>query len=174
MADPKYVRLADHLTRGLRADINSGWSIAGFDVRPMPDKEEEPNSYAYVKGELNAGRLEGASKAEYEEAHPDLLTSDEEDSRPYQEREVQRAAQSVHRKIRARRSGEEATSAYEVDEARRKAVLKSQKAGDKAGSRRGSQSAAEAEDEADAATREAEEARLAEQDGGDEDLNRQG
>lgn len=151
--DPKYVRLADHLVRGGRYDINSGWGISGYDVVEMPDKEDRPNAYAFVKGELNAGRLEGASKAEFEEAHPDIagelgyrLAADAE-ARPYQESEVQREAAKVHRKVKARRQGEAEVDAYDADQKRREETLKAQKGQAKAAGKRGGGTRAAAEDE---------------------------
>lgn len=137
MADPKFVRLADHLTRGMRADLNSGFSIAGLDVVAMPDPDEEPEQYAYVKGEINTGRLESASQAEYDEVHPDIygeLGYEVEapkvtTTNTVQETEVQRVAARATRKVRANRavSGE---SYEEVDEARRLAVIAEQSADD--------------------------------------------
>lgn len=137
--DPKYVRLAEHLTRGMRADLNSGFSIAGYDVVEMPDKDEEPERYKFVKGELNVGRMEAASKAEYEEVHPDLYDSlGIEVERPTltvaapvpQETQIQAAAQKAGRKVRQGRSTtpEDVLSA---DEERRKAAIKASKAFEK-------------------------------------------
>lgn len=67
--NPEYVRLADHLVHGLIVDTDgTGWSISGLDVKPFPDNREEAR---FVKRQLNAGKLEAAGVAEYEEAHPD-------------------------------------------------------------------------------------------------------
>lgn len=157
MADPKFVRLAEHLARGGRYDINSGFGISGYDVVPMPDKEEQPRAYKYVKGEMAAGRIEGASKAEYDEAHPDILATlghkspgEVEEARPVQEREVQTLVRSVHRKVKARRTDEGQADAFEADQKRREATLAAQKAReDRTTSVKAQKSAAEAEEEAE-------------------------
>lgn len=156
MADPKYVRLADHLTRGMRADLNSGFSIAGYDVVEMPDKEEEPEQYKFVRSEIASGRLEAASKAEYEEVHPDLYESlGVEVERAtvvqaaplVQETHIQAAAAKGARKVRAARE-EVSEDALEADEERRKAAISAQKAqasGSPKSRRRAAQEAAEAD-----------------------------
>jgi hypothetical protein len=167
MADPKYVRLADHLTRGMRADLNSGFSIAGFDVVEMPDKEEEPEQYKFVRSEIASGRLEQASKAEYEEVHPDLYADlGVEVERPalvvqaapaVQETHIQAAAAKGARKVRAARA-EVSEDALEADEARREAAIAAQKAQASGSPKRRKSAAAEAaaaaqqveEDEAEA------------------------
>lgn len=120
MADPKFVRLRTGLNG--RYDLRSGWGISGLDVKHMPDKDERPRAHAYVKGELNAGRLEGASKAEYDETQVDI-TSDGEGN---QERSIQARAKIQRSKILASRSGTEESAAADADEARRKAILKQQ------------------------------------------------
>lgn len=137
MATKQYVRLADHLTRGMRADLNSGFSISGYNVVEMPDKDDEPDQYKYVKGEISAGRLEIASKAEYDETHPDLYDelgveverplAQVSAGPPVQETQIQRAARKGARAVRASRE-EEDDDAVERDEERRKATLKAQKA----------------------------------------------
>lgn len=154
MADPKYVRLVTHLARGGRYDLNSGWGISGLDVKEMPDADTQPNAYRYVRGELAQGRLEGASRAEYDEAHPDLL-AELDAGAPHQEAKVQRAALKVHRKVTAARRDQGELDSYEADERRRKAALKAQKAqSNRTDSKGKAKAAAEAEDEADAATQE--------------------
>lgn len=139
MSDPKYVRLADHLTRGMRADLNSGFSIAGYDVVEMPNKDDEPEKYKFVKGELNVGRMEAASKAEYEEVHPDLYDSlgiaverptlTVQAAAP-QETQIQAAAQKAGRKVRQGRATTP-EDVLEADEERRKAAIKASKAFEK-------------------------------------------
>lgn len=129
MAYPKYIRLADHLTRGMRADINSGFSIAGYDVKEAPDQEDYPEQAAFVKRELSAGRLEQASKAEYDEVHPDIYAElGIEVERKIvvegtvQEAHVQAAAMKAHRAVKA---GRQVESEDEVaaDEERRAALI---------------------------------------------------
>jgi hypothetical protein len=53
----------------------TGWSIAGLDVKPFPagDTKQAKQEARYVRANLNAGKLEHASKAEFEEAHDDAL-----------------------------------------------------------------------------------------------------
>jgi hypothetical protein len=151
MADPKYVRLNDALSRGMRADLNSGFSIAGLDVQPMPDQDEEPRRYDYVRSELRAGRLEGASKAEYDEVHPDVLKdmgvkverTVKVEAPPVQESHIQREARKARRKILASRdTGEAAEAALEADEERRAAAVKAQRA--KGGTKASRKAAADA------------------------------
>lgn len=121
-SDPKFVRLRTDL-RG-RYDLISGWSIAGLDVKPMPDKETRPKAYAYVKRELAAGRIEGASKAEHDETQVDLVQGDDS----FQERAIRDRATEAHSRIVASRKGDDETLAHEADAKRRKAIIKQQKA----------------------------------------------
>lgn len=156
MADPRYVRLADHLVLGGRYDLRSGWSISGLDVRPMPDKEDDPGAYAYVKAELNGGRLEGCGQAEYDEAHPEIEEADADDT-PHvvlvdrlsgkPEREVQAKARAHRRKLLASRDEAGSEEAADAAERRRKAAIKAQKEKSKAPG--GSKRRAVAEDDAE-------------------------
>lgn len=73
--NPEYVRLADHMTSGLCVDMETGWSISGFDVKEFPADREQAR---FVRRKLNAAILEAASLAEYEEAHPQVEEDDEE------------------------------------------------------------------------------------------------
>lgn len=68
MANPKYVRLADHMVHGLVVDPETQWSISGYDVKPWPDDKEAAR---FVKKKINQGVLEGAAQAEFDEAHPE-------------------------------------------------------------------------------------------------------
>lgn len=65
---PKYVRLVERLNRGIVADIDggSGWSIAGLDVKEVPDAQEEPRAHKFVVDALRRGKLEAAEASEYE------------------------------------------------------------------------------------------------------------
>lgn len=65
-SDPKYVRLADHMSGRQITDIagGSGWTISGGDVQPFPKK---PVQKRFVRQKLAQGILEPAGKAEYDE-----------------------------------------------------------------------------------------------------------
>lgn len=136
MADPKYVRLADHLVHGMRADLVSGFSIAGYDVVEMPDSEEDEDAYRYVKAELAAGRVEQASKAEYDEVHPNVyadLGVDVEVPKTVvqagpqvQETHVQRHATALNKRIAASRA--EDSEDEDAENERREALIAQQKA----------------------------------------------
>jgi hypothetical protein len=148
---PKYVRLADHLSRGMRADLNSGFSLSGYNVVESPDEETEAEAAAFVKRELAAGRMEGASKAEFDEVHPDLLDTlgyevERKVSLPIapQEGHIQREVRGAHRAMRAGRSTEAGESAFEADEARREALIEDAKEAE-SGSKRGKKAKAGAE-----------------------------
>jgi len=106
-----------------RYDLRSGWGISGYDVKEMPDKTTRPKAYAFVRGELNAGRLEGASKAEYDETQVSLTMPDDG---VFQERAVRSRAAVAHSKIVSSRRGGDESDAATADEARRKAILKQQ------------------------------------------------
>lgn len=69
MATPSHVRLAERLNRGIVADIEggSGWSIAGLDVKKVPDEKKEPGAHRFVTTALRQGKLEAASAGEYQE-----------------------------------------------------------------------------------------------------------
>lgn len=67
ISKPEYVRLADHMVHGLVVDMETGWSISGYDVVPYP---EEADQGKFVRQKINAGIVEPATAAEYEAAHP--------------------------------------------------------------------------------------------------------
>jgi hypothetical protein len=70
MSDPKFVRLADRLAiGGTCADVNSGWSICGFDVKQFPDEDFYPGASKFVRKQIRLGNLEEAGEAEYNEVH---------------------------------------------------------------------------------------------------------
>lgn len=139
--DPKFVRLTSRLRHGIRADVRgSGWSIAGLDVKEFPS---DPTAAAFARMELNAGRLEPASKAEFEEAHPeedevaetvsrfrDNLGAGAKGHRPWQESAVQEAAARQRAKLEEARASESEDDEEEEEwegQARRKALLDEQK-----------------------------------------------
>lgn len=121
--NPNYVRLAPRLVRGMVADVESGWSIAGLDVRKFPDKKTTPGAARFVKKALADGRLEPASKAEWDEVHD---TEDVEreslEGRPrattknLQEAHVQRAAREGARRIVQSRSDNDPDDDSDDDE----------------------------------------------------------
>lgn len=104
---PNYVRLAPRLTRGMIADVeNSGWTIAGLDVRKVPDKSKNPAAHKFIRKALADGRLEGASQAEWDEVHDtEEVEGEALTGRPRatalnsQEAHIQRAAQEGSRRI---------------------------------------------------------------------------
>lgn len=161
MSYPKYVRLADHLSRGMRADIQSGFSISGLDVVEAPDQEASPRQAAFVKRELAAGRLEAASKAEFDEVHPDLLeTLGYEVERKVtvtatpQEAHVQREARKAGAALRASRESASSEDAYAADEERRAATIEAQQEAEKGSG--GSKKSKKAQARAEAAEADAE------------------
>lgn len=91
--DPKYVRLSNALQGGIICDVHgSGWSIAGFDVKEFP---EDKNEARYVRSKVNAGLLEPASKAEYDEAQGGDLAAEvarQQKAGVHQEGKLQEAA----------------------------------------------------------------------------------
>jgi hypothetical protein len=68
MADPKFVRLADHMVHGLLVDMETGWKISGYDVKEFPEDSEQAR---YVKRNIQQGKLEPAGQAEFDELHPE-------------------------------------------------------------------------------------------------------
>lgn len=72
---PDYIRLADHMVTGLVVDMETGWSISGYDVQPFPEDREQAR---FVKRRINAGIIEPATKAEFDEAHPDVEEDEDE------------------------------------------------------------------------------------------------
>lgn len=119
--DPKYVRLATRLSRGMVCDVQgSGWSISGLDVRKFPEGNVAAR---FVRSRLNAGLLEPASKSEWEEAHDTSLEEEVLSQNPdyrttasaVQEGRVQRAAREAQEKLA---SGRDADYEAERDEQR--------------------------------------------------------
>lgn len=66
--NPDFVRLSDHMVNGCVVDMDTGWSLSGFDVQPFPENKDQ---IRFVRRKINAGVIEPASQAEYSEAHPD-------------------------------------------------------------------------------------------------------
>lgn len=135
MSTPKYVRLVERLSRGTLVDLNSGWGISGFDVKETPG-DEDPRAQEFVKTALRQGKLEEASKAEFEEisdsndAARELMFPTEDILRaaltPHNEYEVQQKARESRRRLLDAR-GESGEDAYTADEERRKAAIKAAK-----------------------------------------------
>jgi len=112
--DPGYVRLANRLTGGMIADVDggSGWSIAGLDVRKFP--KDNSQAARFVRQNLVAGKLENASKAEWDEAHDqsveEALAAQDPDWKKnagHQEAQLQRAAQKATDRLREKLSLDE-------------------------------------------------------------------
>lgn len=74
--NPHYVRLPEGPATAL-VDTRSGWGITGFDVKKFPDREEAPEAYRFVRQMVRKGRLEGASKSEWDEVHAVDLEQEE-------------------------------------------------------------------------------------------------
>lgn len=107
MADPSYIRLADHMSDSMVADIagGSGWSISGRDVQAFP-KEDDAAS-RFVRSRLVLGLLEPCGKAEYEEvqeanrrmAEVAPRVNDKQEPVNLQEADIQRVAASLAKKL---------------------------------------------------------------------------
>jgi hypothetical protein len=120
------------------ADVNgSGWSIAGLDVKKFPETSEAAR---FVRAKLNAGVLEPASQAEWDEVHDDELAREllsqnphyEQDASGWQEARIQRAAAKGRARIEQSRrdaDGDEdeyEDASYADTRERRQAVLDEQ------------------------------------------------
>lgn len=141
MADnPNYVRLAARLTNGIVADLDSGWSIAGMDVRSFPSKKTNPLAARFVRKALADGRLEPASQAEWEEVHDDeALVNEAVEGRTkpksvgVQEAHIQREAAAGRARLEAARAAadgeeeDEEPSDEELDAPVRKKSAKKKK-----------------------------------------------
>lgn len=134
MADPKYVRLAERLTRGNVTDTRSHWSISGLDVKEFP---EDALAADFVRAQLRRGNLEEAGRAEFQEiqeANDELASvvfEDEERDKAVkkarQEVDVLRTSAALSEKVAAARV-QDGTDHYSADQKRRKGILKAQKA----------------------------------------------
>lgn len=137
--DPKYVRLATRLSRGMVCDVKgSGWSISGLDVRQFPTT---PQAARFVRAKLNAGVLEPASKSEWDEAHDDALEKEvlaqnpdyREKASAVQEGRLQRVAREQQAKLAERLSADaeaEEEELRELEQEDREARLQEQKDAD--------------------------------------------
>lgn len=118
---PGFVRLNEVLApQGSLSDVDSGWSIGGYDVQPYPEDEAEAT---FVRSRLRAGVLEVASQAEFDEAHgedDDLVEIKREVKIevPYQEGQVREAAKASRARLMEARGKQTArASAGEYEEA---------------------------------------------------------
>lgn len=93
-SDPKYVRLSNRLSFGMQADVDgSGWSISGLDVKEFPSGEAAAR---YVRKMLRDGKLEPASRAEFDEVQEGNKTVEKVS---HQESQVQGEAMRAHRAL---------------------------------------------------------------------------
>jgi hypothetical protein len=145
---PEFIRLADHMVHGLVVDMETGWSISGYDVQEFPEAREQAR---FVKRQINAGIIEPATQAEFDEAHPESEESEEERDAERMVRLVQaaqgrggtqehvlreresRGAASLQRaraKAKAEEEGYDVDDAddidYAVDKQRREAIIAEQ------------------------------------------------
>lgn len=138
--DPKFIRLADRLTNGIVADLNTGFSIAGLDVQEFP---EEADQASYVRGQMHAGVIEAASAEEYKiirGTDEPMRAATEDNPTPtsnWQENRIQQAAKETRRKLDSSRQADyndpewdplrgrsllDRDISYEEDQERREAV----------------------------------------------------
>lgn len=116
--DPDYVRLTHRLTTGMLADVlgGSGWSISGMDVKEFPEDEDQAR---FVRAELNSGKLEPCSRAEYDEVHDEdeeeAVRQAQVEQVGLQESEVQENARRKRKALVARRE-EELRDAGELED----------------------------------------------------------
>lgn len=94
---PKYVRLNDRLCQQVVADLDSGWSIAGLDVKEVP--ADSPAQAKVVKRYIQQGILEPASRAEFDEVQA-LLELDHSET---QEHIVQAGGEKARASLRKAR-----------------------------------------------------------------------
>lgn len=137
MSDPSYVKLPQRLVGGLVADVDGGsqWSISGLDVRGFP---EDPAAARFVRASLNAGKLEPATKAEWDEVHNDAEVLKVVNSfRPkdkgfvetatnWQESKVQLAVNKARAALEASRLEDVEAALDELDDERRAEVIEDQ------------------------------------------------
>lgn len=117
-SNPSYVRLVDRLTNGLVCDLETGWSIAGYDVQPFPEDAAEG---AFVRSKLYEGVLEAAGKAEYQEiteaneeiAANRVVDQNYEQSSSWQENVIQRHAKEVRGKLKEARAADAVDADYD-------------------------------------------------------------
>jgi hypothetical protein len=133
-SDPSYVRLARRLTRGIQADLQTGWSIAGLDVKEFP--ADDKAAAKYVRNALRNGRLEAASKAEFDVVQEEAAALSE--AAPSYSREErgavavqehvtrEAAAKSAERVAAARDKVDPQEDPREADLKRREALLEEQ------------------------------------------------
>jgi len=103
-SDPNYVRITNRLSFGVVADIAGGsrWSISGNDVKEFP---KDKTAKRFVRKMIANGRLEPASKSEYEEVQenrrtmaasvPQRSSSSEERHTPIQEQAIRDKAREL-------------------------------------------------------------------------------
>lgn len=138
MADPKYVRLADRMARSTQVDIESGWSIAGLDVREFPG-DDQPYAQRYVRDAIRRGTIEGCSKAEFDEVYGEdgsnlnfyeragVTVKGPEIEGHYQEAHVVGMADTERLRIESARGLGGGGLSYKDDKVRRAALMERQK-----------------------------------------------
>lgn len=122
MADPKFVRLAEHLADSTIVDIagGSGWSIAGRDVQEFP--EEDQQAARFVRSRLVQGLLESAGRAEFDEVQAVAEAVAEAagevslDQVPMQEGLVQEVAARASRRLAEARARADADTSDDEEE----------------------------------------------------------
>jgi hypothetical protein len=142
MANPKFICLSDRMQNGMVADIESGFKLSGRDVQPFPEDQFQAR---FVRQKINAGIIEAAGQAEYDEAHPEPEEADEaqqfveavkiaSNAKPKVSERKLRAVTAAHReRIDAARRGEaddEDEEDYDEEAARREEILAEQQEDD--------------------------------------------
>lgn len=157
--DPQYVRLVDRMARSTQVDLNSGWSIAGLDVRPFPE-DDEPAAQKYVREAIRRGTIEGCSQAEYEEVYGeegtnnlDFLEQAGYERKPPEVQEefqvagVRALADQARHRIEAARGLSSDGRSFKDERIRTAAILRAQRAQDEGEEPAEKDAAGEAHDE---------------------------
>jgi hypothetical protein len=132
--DPKFVRLVDRMARSTQVDLNSGWSIAGLDVKEFPADNDRAASY--VRDAIRRGTIEGCSQAEYDEVTENDLdflsqagvkVQDVEVPGHFQEGHISALAEETRHSLESARGLSSRGVSYGDDRIRKKALLAAQK-----------------------------------------------
>lgn len=130
--DPQYVRLVDRMARSTQVDLNSGWSIAGLDVKEFPEDELAQD---YVRSAIRRGTLEPCGQSEYDAVNDNDLdflskagisVKEVEIEGHFQEGHIAALAEDTRHRIESSRGLTSSGASFGDEKVRKAALLRAQ------------------------------------------------
>lgn len=130
--DPQFVRLVDRMARSTQVDLNSGWSIAGLDVKEFPEDELAQD---YVRSAIRRGTLEPCGQSEYDAVNDHdldflgkagITVKEVEIEGHFQEGHIAALAEDTRHRIESSRGLTSSGASFGDEKVRKAALLRAQ------------------------------------------------